>query len=605
MAAKPDGNSITQQASSTPVQSQSQQPFNGPPRSPALSISRGVGPPARSSPLAATITKLNITSNSNAEDQGKAESENQVQTAEFKDEGSKREAESLQTNRASENITAPTKAGSIFTEPSVHPPSSTWLGWLSKTQSHEIMGNLGTADTPNRANNNMSTKAEAPDHGQSEPSIISDIPQPRSWLGIWTSGNPIPTSRGDSQNQNASKTPKEAPSQPPAVPGSEIMSIDLPATSTTPLEMPSERKDSVSPTGVRTSGWAFWSKEKVKVGQETDGPQRNEELAVAETTAHGDPPLASRSQQDSTGLDKLKSGKRGRPMSMEVEGSLFKSPKSTPGGSPTPAKSKVELLVNPQVQKLSHNNLLLPSFKSTYRLLENPSIIQQIARLLHYTTQSSTRHVSLSQDVLRVKKALAIGVHGYFPAPLIRSVLGQPTGTSIRFATAAAEAIKSWTQCRGYECEIEKVALEGEGRITERIDTLWKLMLNWIEHIQKADFILVACHSQGVPVAMMLVAKLIEFGCVNSARIGVCAMAGVNLGPFPDYKSRLFGGGSAGELFEFSNPQSSVSQRYIEALRIALHHGVRIVFTGSIDDQLVSLEVWLSKCVHLCILTAG
>ena len=34
----------------------------------------------------------------------------------------------------------------------------------------------------------------------------------------------------------------------------------------------------------------------------------------------------------------------------------------------------------------------------------------------------------------------------------------------------------------------------------------------------------VQCHSQGVPVALMLIAKLIEFGVVVSAKIGVCAM---------------------------------------------------------------------------------
>lgn len=181
-------------------------------------------------------------------------------------------------------------------------------------------------------------------------------------------------------------------------------------------------------------------------------------------------------------------------------------------------------------------------------------------------------------------------MHGYFPAPLIRSVLGQPTGTSIRFANGAAGAIQSWTQSHGYSCEIEKVALEGEGKIAERIDVLWKLMLNWIGNIRKADLVMIACHSQGVPVAMMLVAKLIAFGCVNNSRIGVCALAGVNLGPFIDYKSRWIGG-SAGELFDFAHRDSQVSRDYEAALNAAVRFGVRIVYIGSIDDQLVSLEV--------------
>ena len=67
-------------------------------------------------------------------------------------------------------------------------------------------------------------------------------------------------------------------------------------------------------------------------------------------------------------------------------------------------------------------------------------------------------------------------------------------------------------------------------------------------------------------------------------------LAGVSLGPFPDYKSKLFSG-SAGELFEFANSASSVSKRYEDALRVAVKYGVRITYCGSIDDQLVSMEV--------------
>ena len=67
-------------------------------------------------------------------------------------------------------------------------------------------------------------------------------------------------------------------------------------------------------------------------------------------------------------------------------------------------------------------------------------------------------------------------------------------------------------------------------------------------------------------------------------------LAGVSLGPFADYKTRLFGG-SAGELFDFANPDSSVSMRYADALGIALKYGVRVTYCGSIDDQVVPLEV--------------
>jgi hypothetical protein len=245
--------------------------------------------------------------------------------------------------------------------------------------------------------------------------------------------------------------------------------------------------------------------------------------------------------------------------------------------------------VTPETPK--DKNLLLPEFRNTYSYVNQPTIWAQIRQyFLGDPDANLPPHLHITPNPPKIKKAIAIGIHGFFPSPIFQKVLGQPTGTSIRFSNCAAQAIKNWTDARGYDCEIEKIALEGEGLITDRVDTLWKLLLNWIEQIRQADFILVACHSQGVPVAIMLVAKLIAFGCVPNTRIGVCAMAGVNLGPFVEYKTRIFGG-SALELFDFSNPNSKVSQMYQGALQEVLRHGVRIVYVGSIDDQLVSLEV--------------
>lgn len=51
--------------------------------------------------------------------------------------------------------------------------------------------------------------------------------------------------------------------------------------------------------------------------------------------------------------------------------------------------------------------------------------------------------------------------------------------------------------------------------------------------------------------------------------------------------------GSAHELWEFSNFDSEISQRLVVATKAVLRHGVRITYVGSIDDQLVPLEVSL------------
>jgi hypothetical protein len=56
--------------------------------------------------------------------------------------------------------------------------------------------------------------------------------------------------------------------------------------------------------------------------------------------------------------------------------------------------------------------------------------------------------------------------------------------------------------------------------------------------------------------------------------------------------------GTAAELWEFSNPDSEVSQRYEQSLRVILSYGVRVTFVGSIDDQLVPMESAVYSPAH-------
>lgn len=195
----------------------------------------------------------------------------------------------------------------------------------------------------------------------------------------------------------------------------------------------------------------------------------------------------------------------------------------------------------------------------------------------------------MSRQIPKVKKAVAIGVHGFFPMRLVRTVLGEPTGTSVRFANHAANSIKRWAEKNGVEIEVETIALEGEGKVADRVEMLWELLQNWIEQVRSADFIILAAHSQGVVVGIQLLARLIETGCVDNVRIGFTAMAGINLGPFGHLPTTLLTG-SAKELFEFQKQESTVSKKYMEAIRVVLARDVRILYVGSIDDQLVPLE---------------
>ncbi|KAH0536641.1 hypothetical protein FGG08_006509 [Glutinoglossum americanum] len=573
-------------------------------RPPSLYLRHSIQTSSRSLPAAAATTKLNITSNGLVDDHI-----SEVRECVTEEHPTKLdEEESVSDSKIPENLEGQEKAPPVPVLDSAMISQYGWFGWFSRatTAEHGVESQQPSHGTPftegaqievpqsGQAGGLSSIPTQSPDQlkdPNNDPDIASITQNSRPWFGFWSGSTPA---QGQSEHSASSNMPDQTLSKSRPLPSAghniawENTARGLVDTSM--AEAPPEFSLAKSkPMPDRSSGWGFWSRERGK--STADDPAAVDivgELSVADTPSQ----LQSHSQgakcaesNASASFETTKLGKRGRPKSLDISDDSASN--KLPPGPMVSNQRPVEQTA--KQQKAMSPNLLLPSFRNTYHQEENSSILQQLARLLLQGKQEQAKHVHIVRDPPLVRRAIAIGIHGYFPAPLIRSVLGQPTGTSTRFANSAAAAIKKWTESRGYECEIEKVALEGEGKIGERVDTLWKLMLNWIDQIQKADIILIACHSQGVPVAIMLVAKLIDFGCLSAARIGVCAMAGVNLGPFPDYKSRLFNG-SAGELFEFSNPDSLVSKKYGDAMRVVVKHGVRLLLVGSIDDQLVSLE---------------
>ncbi|KAI1310936.1 hypothetical protein F5Y03DRAFT_344491 [Xylaria venustula] len=479
------------------------------------------------------------------------------------------------------------------------PTSSTgWLpSWLSGSTAHgqsepaktSVDGQKNTPDT---------AKSTQPQDVQAEPSPETSKVMKHSgpWFSIWSS----------SAESSTQKTTNEATVSEESNKTQEIKDVvmrDAP-TSADALPPPPAPSATQPSTG---STWAFWSRESTsrKVGENVSTTEQGE-LAVMGDGSETSPrksgvevngenrnkdELPTRSPQKRPSKDpRTAKAKRSRPQSMDLDDSPTIRPNTPNSGI------AVKNIASKSATTLTHKvlppNLLLPSFKSTYRMKENPWVIKKITQLLFRTQQPPPNHVYLSKETPTIKKAMAIGVHGLFPASYLRPMIGQPTGTSIKFANHCAEAIRKWAGNNGCsDCEIEKVALEGEGKIADRVNNLWKLLLNWIEHIKNADLIMVACHSQGVPVGIMLLAKLIDLGVITTSRIGVCAMAGVSLGPFPDYKSGMgMLMGSAAELWQFADPASEISKRYEQALKTVVEYGARITYVGSIDDQLVPLE---------------
>jgi hypothetical protein len=503
--------------------------------------------------------------------------------------------------------------------PSTRQTSGTWFGWWSRPDEYandadrpkndevkapdETPASTSPMDVP-RVEALRRDEAQAEEDPKPEMSANKFGSTPKSWFGLWSRTQNEQAVHEERQRRRSEEQDEQS------APDLKV-TAQANKTAEERQQVGSAEQDTAQPSKSKSdderpksSGWAFWSKERIK---DEDTQKVVGELAVADTPSQSHPEAAQFNEERDSQVEFKRSGsllRRGRKQkSTNSSGestatstpqgqtpAQLNTPDVTPEGSPAPVQRGKKVQTRP--------NLILPSFRDTYPTSSNAGYLDRLTQYLGSTLRLAApikppHHPLVSAHPPKVRKAVAIGVHGFFPAALFQRVLGQPTGTSIRFANYAAASIKNWCQDHQpdiKEVEIEKVALEGEGLVADRVTTLWKLLLNWLSQLRQADFILVACHSQGVIVAIQLVAKLIQLGCLAPhARVGICAMAGINLGPFLEYKSRFFAG-SALELFDFADRSSKVSIAYAEALDICLRHGVRITFVGGLDDQLVSLE---------------
>ncbi|PQE33447.1 S-adenosyl-L-methionine-dependent methyltransferase-like protein [Rutstroemia sp. NJR-2017a WRK4] len=588
LADKPSNGDLTADLSRFDQRKSPQQGASRPP-----SMYLGKSKPASEITLGGTLEGAEDRSINNKKDQDEAQNTNRIEASP--------KAQSLKESDTPKEPTITSPNAEISERPST---SQGWLGWLSMpTQSskdplstQEPMNSVQTAE-PVQAT--AVPSAPSSNSGTAQTDESTQIPkQPlsatRPWFNLWPASQPI----------EHGEAPKDQPLPQVANDTEDPALKDAADASKSAGDAPKPTGDAPKPAGTaapskstRQSGgssWAsaFWYSDTSK--KDTSPPENENKVETGELAVFGQQsqtqptPAETVSTPDNSPMQtdkKAKSVKKGKPKPLEIEDVSQKTLVARPD---SPSKKSITSLSPPPP------NLLLPSVQGTYHLMENPSILRQLTRLIIRGREKPLKHVSLSKEILTIKNAVAIGVHGLFPAPLLRKLIGQPSGTSIRFANHAAAAIRRWADDHGSpNCEIEKVALDGEGKIFERVDKLWKLLTNWTDRLRQADYIMVAAHSQGVPVALMLVAKLIEEGIVTSARIGVCAMAGVSLGPFAShqtgYQAALFNE-TITELFEFANYESAVAKRYEQALRRALKYGVRVTYCASIDDQLVSIE---------------
>lgn len=244
------------------------------------------------------------------------------------------------------------------------------------------------------------------------------------------------------------------------------------------------------------------------------------------------------------------------------------------------------------------------------------------------------------QDVLRgCQRAVVIGVHGWFPGAVMRTVIGEPTGTSSKFVNMAVQALEEFQDKHNVKLsKITKIPLEGEGTISRRVDKLYQNLIGnkeWMDDLQNADVIFFATHSQGSIVSTHILDHLITDGHIRTAprdltanaivvasggsitrppqRVCCLALCGIHLGPLRYLSTsslvlpyiQYFESIAARELFEFQNTDSQISRDYVKALRNVLDNGVKMVYIASLNDQVVGLYSGLFTSVtHPLILRA-
>ncbi|KAH7107698.1 hypothetical protein BKA62DRAFT_143365 [Auriculariales sp. MPI-PUGE-AT-0066] len=221
------------------------------------------------------------------------------------------------------------------------------------------------------------------------------------------------------------------------------------------------------------------------------------------------------------------------------------------------------------------------------------------------------------------KRVAIIGVHGWFPGAIVRTVFGEPTGTSSKFATMMETAVRQFMEKHNHTADvITCMPLEGEGTIERRVEKLYQDLMShedWVDDLHEADVVFIATHSQGSVASTHLLTRLIKEGHIrvapdetgimpslptmptwagwNAQRICCLALCGIHLGPLMYLQTssivqpylQYFESAAAKELFEFQDISSNVSKQYMETLRGLLDRGVRFVYIASLDDQVVPI----------------
>lgn len=442
-------------------------------RKPSQSVSNSFkGSSRKSGPLVAEATRVHAVPDPasvpkprkslGADEKGKVCEKQQAKSVPVESKGIVEEEAPLPPEPAA--TPAPLEDDAKAETTSMRPASGGWFGWWSRpdgdnSEAEGLKSSNKTAiddaiaeqanDTPLPGTPELDAQDDASTQQGSAAEDLIGGPQPemststkygsaRSWFGLWSKAQKEQAEEEERQRE-ADRVHREQSEQETGEPRVEQASLppvqvtgeaEATTTNVKSTESVEPKDDEDRP---RSSGWAFWSKDKPKERSkvsEEDTQKLVGELAVADTPSQSHPEAAQFNEQRDANAEVKRSGsllQRGRkqnvkskdlsgettaaatPTGSQVQTPAFFTPNDTPESSPAPVqRGKLKQI---------HPNLVLPTFRDTYPTVSEMGYLDRLTRYigssLHLTQPAkSVQHPHVSPQPHKVHKAIAIGVHG-------------------------------------------------------------------------------------------------------------------------------------------------------------------------------------------------
>ncbi|ORY72391.1 hypothetical protein BCR35DRAFT_315144 [Leucosporidium creatinivorum] len=524
--------------------------------------------------------------------------------------------------------------------PTVANQRASWWGWGSSAEgAAEAAAETATVRNE-QASESTAGRSEEPPIAEDSPStssiaapIAAAAPPPKSWLTTIWGEFPDEASARKKVVEAAARAQAQGSSTKAMViegAGSSAAikdSSDVSSTSASTTHSASDKPSTIAvppPAAVQAlkhqSSWSFFPSRRSSSGTSLlpngTPPGPNSKLGVASSAA----------------------STRSRTSTTTEGGSAPSSPFLAPADAPLkPLTGSIRNSARPAPYEPDppFENLVLPTFTDTFERpprsfpLEKSKLTKAVsvvsAYLFHQPPPTSPplagaaekRHMlgpdpaarlPKTLDVVeeparlnKVKRVVTIGVHGWFPTQKLKVVFGEPTGTSVKFATMMHDAVQSYLESKDISSfNIQAIALEGHGKIEDRVNKLYDQLIGreeWVQALKKADVVFLATHSQGSVASTQLLARMLDQGLIEGAHTHMLAMCAIAQGPFVYlYQSYTLSpyfnyveSEPARELFEFQDPESVPAIKFLESLRIILAAGIKVTVVGSINDQVVPL----------------